>query len=105
MKAGNEKNTVIISEKATEMMVAHARFLTQVSEQAAESLVLEFTTAVKSLEHFPERNPWFSDPVLPIYKYRKLLVSKRYLIIYLIKHTTVYIDLIVDCRQQYRWLL
>ena len=105
METEDKKYTVIISDKATEMMISHARFLAQVSEKAAENLVLEFTVAAKSLEQFPERNSWLSDPVLPINKYKKLLVGKRYLLIYQIKRGTVYVDFVVDCRQDYGWLL
>jgi hypothetical protein len=42
--------------------------------------------------------------MLPANKYRKLLVDKRYLLIYQIKDGTVYIDYILDCRQDYGWL-
>jgi hypothetical protein len=105
MEIEGKKYTVIISDKSAEMMVSHARFLAQVSQKAAENLVLEFNSAAKSLEQFPERNSWLSDPVLPINKYRKLLVSKRYLLIYQIKQSAVYIDFVIDCRQDYGWLL
>lgn len=105
METEDKKYMVIISDKATEMMVSHARFLAQVSEKAADNLVLEFTVAAKSLEQFPERNSWLSDSVLPINKYRKLLVSQRYLLIYQIKRGAVYVDFVVDCRQDYGWLL
>lgn len=37
--------------------------------------------------------------------YRKLLVDKRYLFIYKIKDNTVYLDYVVDCRQEYPWLI
>ncbi len=105
METENKRYTVTISDKATEMMVSHARFLAQVSEKAADNLVLEFTVAVESLEQFPERNPWLSDPALPINKYRELLVGKRYLLIYQVKYSTVHVDFVVDCRQDYKWLL
>jgi hypothetical protein len=41
---------------------------------------------------------------LPENKYRKLLVDRRYLLIYQIKDDTVRIDYMVDCRQDYVWL-
>jgi len=53
----------------------------------------------------PKQNPLLSNPSLPINKYRKLSIYKRYLLIYQIKGSTVYIDAVVDCRQNYRWLL
>ena len=46
-----------------------------------------------------------SDPYIPAGKYRKLLMGKRYLLIYQIKEDTVYVDYVVDCRQDYGWLL
>ncbi|MCG2788520.1 MAG: type II toxin-antitoxin system RelE/ParE family toxin, partial [Actinomycetia bacterium] len=36
---------------------------------------------------------------------RKMLICKRYLLIYQIKGNIVYVDYIVDCRQDYEWLL
>jgi len=33
------------------------------------------------------------------------LVGKRYLILYQIKGQMVYVDYIVDCRQDYEWLI
>jgi plasmid stabilization system protein ParE len=100
-----KKYTVIVSEKASDMLVSHVRFLSQASEKAAKKLIKEFKTSAKSLENLPERNPWFSDPFIPSNKYRKLLVNKQYLMIYQIKDTNVFIDYIVDCRQDYTWLL
>lgn len=59
----------------------------------------------KSLEEFPERNPWLDDPLIPDGKYRKLLMAKRYLLVYQVKADTVHVDAVVDCRQDYGWLL
>ena len=44
--------------------------------------------------HIQERN-----------KYHKMFVEKWYLILYQIKDQIVYVDYIVDCRQDYRWLV
>lgn len=87
------------------MLIAHARFLAQVSETAALRLVSEFKINAQSLESMPERCAWLSDPMLPEHKYKKLLFEKRYLIVFQIKEHIVYIDAVVDCRQDYRWLL
>lgn len=97
---------VIISERAAQMLVSHAAFLTNVSEQAAESMIEEFEEAAHSLRTLPERCPWLNDGVLPKNKYRFLVFgNKRYLIIFQIVDQTVYIDLVVDCRQNYHWLV
>lgn len=101
----NKKYTVLISDEATQMLVSHARFLAQVSEKAALDLAAEFSAKAKSLGEFQERNPWLSDPLVPAGKYRKLLMTKRYLLIYQVKGDNVYVDAVVDCSQDYGWLL
>jgi len=101
----DKRYRVVISERAGEMLVQHARFLAQVSTQAADKLRIDVIEAAKSLREFPERGSRLTDPALPANKYRKLLVDKRYLLIYQIKDDTVYIDYIVDCRQDYAWLI
>jgi plasmid stabilization system protein ParE len=97
--------TLVIADRALEMLTEHVCFLAQVSEKAAERLIQEFQNKAKILKLTPERYPWLSDPMLPIHKYRKLLFEKRYLIVYQLKKKTVYIDAVVDCRQDYRWFL
>lgn len=96
---------VIISDRATEMLVQHVRFTAQASIEAADRFRVEIIEAAKSLEHFPERNPWLSDPVLPSNRYRKMVINKRYLLIYQIKDNVVFIDYILDCRQNFKWLI
>jgi hypothetical protein len=39
-----------------------------------------------------------NDPLIPAGKYRKLLMVKRYLLIYQVKGNSVYVDVVVDCR-------
>ena len=105
MESKSKKYTVIISDEAAQMLVSHSRFLAQVSETAALKIIDEFNEKVKSLEEFPERNPGLSDPLIPAGKYRKILMEKRYLLIYQLKGSTVYVDAVLDCRQDYGWLL
>ena len=105
MEIEDRKYIVIISERASEMLVSHARFLAQASEQAAQNLIEEFKASAKSLEGLPERNPRLDVPAMPINKYRKLLIGKQYLLIYQIKGNVVYVDYFIDCRQDYEWLL
>ena len=105
MASENKRYTVVISDEATQMLVSHARFLAQVSEHAAMRLIETFQVKAKSLEQFPERNPWLVDPLIPSGKYRKLLLEKRYLLVYQIKKNTVYVDAVVDARQDYGWLV
>ncbi|HMM22638.1 MAG TPA: type II toxin-antitoxin system RelE/ParE family toxin [Selenomonadales bacterium] len=105
MDSENRVFTVVISEEAAQMLVSHARFLAQVSEAAAQRLIEDFQSKAKSLEQYPERNPALMDPLITPAKYRKLLLEKRYLLIYQIKGSIVYVDAVVDTRQDYGWLL
>ena len=53
----------------------------------------------------PTRYGFINDEYITPNKYHKILVSSRYLLIYQIKDDMVYVELIVDCRQDYQWLL
>ncbi len=105
MDTASNQYDVIISDEATQMLVSHARFLAQVSESAAMCLIVVFQESTSSLTQFPERSLWLTDPLIPQGKYRKLLLEKRYLLVYQIKEKTVYVDAVVDARQDYGWLL
>lgn len=102
----NDKSyNVIISHTAADMLITHTRFIANVSEKAAMQFVEEFNNKTKSLEKFPERNPLVIDSMIPVGKYRKLVIMKRYLLIYQIKDENVYVDALLDCRQDFNWLL
>lgn len=104
MENDNKKH-IVVSERATQMLVTHSRFLAQVNEQAALNLIDDFQKQENSLETMPERSPRLEDPYLPSGKYYKLLMGKWYLLIYQIQNGIVYIDYVVDCRQNNQWLL
>ena len=70
------KHRMIVSERATQMLVSHAAFLAQVS---------------------PE--------YIPRNAYRFIPFEKRYMIIFQIVDDIVYADYVVDCRQDYNWLI
>jgi len=86
------------------MLLNHARFLAQVSEIAANRLVDDFISKAKTLEYMPERCPWLSGNGIPERKYRKLIFEKYYMLIYQVIGDSVYVDAMVDCRQE-QWLL
>ena len=99
------KYRVVVSERAARMLVSHAAFLAQVSVEAAERLTAEFEKAAKSLELMPQRCPWLNGEYIPRNAYRSILFEKRYLIIFQIVDDVVYADYVVDCRQDYAWLI
>ena len=101
----NSRYEVIVSNKAAQMMKEHVSFLAQVNVEAALALTEVFREALLSLKDFPQRCPFLSSEYLPKNKYRKLIVQRRYIFFYQIVEQTVFVDYLVDCRQDYEWLL
>ena len=99
------KYKVIISDRAKEMLGMHIRFLAQVNKTAATKLKNRLVEEIRSLQDMPQRYPFFNENYIPANKYHKLSIENRYLVLYQIKDDTVYVDWIVDCRQDYQWLL
>ena len=99
------KYKVIISDRAKESLGLHLRFLAQASKPAAVKLKHRFLEEIRSLEEMPQRYPFFNEEYISVNKYHKLYVENWYLVLYQIKDDRVYVDWIVDCRQDYPWLL
>ena len=99
------KYRVIVSARAAQMLVSHVAFLAQVSPTAAERLTVEFQKAAKPLEQMQQRCPWLKGEYIPRNVYRFILFEKRYMLIFQIADDVVYADYVVDCRQDYGWLL
>ena len=74
-----QRYRVLISDKARQMMKAHVSFLAE---------------RCPYLDEEDRRSP-----------YRKLHIPKWYLVIYVVVDDTVYVEYIVDARQEYGWLL
>jgi plasmid stabilization system protein ParE len=96
---------VIVSDRARQMLGIHVRFLASVSPPAARKMRSEIVKAIRSLATMPERFPFLDDEPIPPNKYHKLFVENWYLVLYQVKDNTVYVDYIVDCRQDYGWLI
>lgn len=98
------KYRVIISEKAAKDIADHLSFLANVSQSAASDAKKRIVEAVHSLEQMPNRYPFFEDDLIPKNKYHKMYIENWYLVLYQIRDDTVYVEYILDCRQEYRWL-
>lgn len=83
----------------------HIRFLAQINKETAAKLKKRFIDEMRSLQEMPQRYPFFHENYIPVNKYHKLYVENWYLVLYQIKDDVVYVDWIVDCRQDYQWLL
>ncbi|MGI6413134.1 MAG: type II toxin-antitoxin system RelE/ParE family toxin [Syntrophomonadaceae bacterium] len=96
---------VIVSERARQMLAGHVHFLAQKSPLAARKIKKDLMDAIRSLQQMPGRFPFLAADIIPPNKYHKMFVEKWYLILYQIKDQTVYVDYILDCRQDYGWLV
>lgn len=86
------------------MLGTHIRFMTQVSKQAAEKKS-EIMAGLRSLSQMPQRFPFFDALYITPNKYHRMFIEKWYLVLYQILDGTVYVEYILDCRQDYNWLL
>lgn len=96
---------VIVSDRARQMLAGHVHFLAQKSPTAARKTKNNLMDAIRSLRRMPERSPFLEAKFIPPNKYHKMFVEKWYLVLYQIRDQIVYIDYIVDCRQDYGWLV
>ena len=98
------KYTVIVSDTAKRQIASHVAFLANVSKSAAKDTKTDFMKALRSLETMPKRYPFLEEELLPKNKYHKMFVESRYLVLYQIKDDVVFVDYVIDCRQEYGWL-
>jgi plasmid stabilization system protein ParE len=96
---------VIVSDRARQMLAGHIHFLAQKSPTAARKVKNDLLDAIRFLHQVPERFPFLDAEFIPLNKYHKMFVEKWYLILYQIKDQKVYVDYIMDCRQDYGWLV
>ncbi|MDR0840133.1 MAG: type II toxin-antitoxin system RelE/ParE family toxin [Christensenellaceae bacterium] len=97
----NEEKTykITIAPTANDRMAEHFAFLAQVSADAANRLLDELMEDILSLQKMPYRNPIYERPYVQHGKYRCLISTKRYRIVYQIEGDTVFVDDIHDSRQ------
>ena len=101
----DKKYKVIVSDRAKRVLGAHIRFMAQVNKDAASTKKKEIITAIRVLNHMPQRFPFFEEAYIPSNKYHKMFIEKWYLVLYQIQDDTVYVEYIVDCRKDYNWLI
>ena len=90
---------VVVSERADRMLVQHARFLARVSENAALRMTDAFEDVLDALESNPFQFPVETDYNLPAGRYRKALFAKWFKALFSVDGKTVYLDMVLDCRQ------
>ena len=101
----NVEYDVTISDAALAMLDVHVDFLARVSKNAATKMMDEVLDDIASLSENPQRFPAYENEFIPINRYRRMLSAKRYLVIYEVSDNNVFVDYIVDCRQDYGWII
>ncbi|SHI01468.1 ParE toxin of type II toxin-antitoxin system, parDE [Sporobacter termitidis DSM 10068] len=96
---------VIVSDRSRQMLAGHIAFLARTSPDAAREAKNKIIAGIRSLSQLPERFPFLDAEFIPPNKYHKMFIEKRYLVLYQIRDRTVYVDYIVDCRQDYGWFM
>lgn len=99
------KYKVTVSDKAQRMLGNYVRFLANVDKKAAGETRKKIMTALRSLIELLERYSFFQAEYIPLNKYHKMVIDGRYMVLYQIKDATVYVDYILDCREDYDWLI
>ena len=97
------KYKIILARCADKMLLFHTEFLAQISTAAARKLLVNFKKTMVLLSDNPMAFPFADEvdvPGIPPETYRRCVFDKRYKAIYLIEDNDVYIDAIIDCRQE-----
>ena len=101
------KYKVLLADRADKMLLAHTEFLSRVSLVAARRLLNDFKKVTNFLAENPLRFPFADEldvPGIPPEIYRKCLFDGRYKALYLIEGYEVYIDAVIDTRQENKGL-
>ena len=99
----SRKYKIQTSHRADRMMLLHVEFLSRVSISAARRLIASFKKTESLIASNPLIFPFADDldaPDMPLNTYRKCIVDNRYKMIFSVEETDVYIDAVIDCRQE-----
>lgn len=96
---------ISVSRRAARTMLNHAAFLARVNPGAAEKLASEFEKTIDSLETMPRRCPLLYGEFIPQNVYRFILLGQHYMVIFRVVDDVASVDYVVDCRQDYYWLI
>ena len=92
------KYKVIIARHVAEQVMKHVEFISNVSPEFAGEFVTGLDEVVARIGDNPfqfQVDTAFDNPE----KYRRAIFAKWYKCIFIVEETTVFIDSIVDCRQ------
>lgn len=96
---------VYVSDRAKKQIAEHIAFVANINKSSAKILKKRMIKTLQSLSDMPRRCPHFHIDSSDNYAYRKMPLEGKYIAVYHIEDTAVYIDYVIDCRQDYGWLL
>ena len=99
---------VVMAKRADAMLLNHTEFLARVSIAAARRLLTDFRKTIKRISDNPFQFPFADEmdvPGIPPKQYKKCIFAKRYKALFLIDDGIVYLDAIIDCRQENKGVL
>ena len=90
---------VIINRHAYITLKRNIKFLRKFSISYSQKIEAMIDNSIINLKYFPDIHPIFKKTNKNIY--RKIIIEKRYLIVYTVKHQKVLVYYILDGRQSY----
>ena len=91
---------IILAKRVRSQLQNHTAFLSRVSLPAAKKMRNSFADILVRLKENPFQfpiDPVFAELNLP---YRKALFEGKYKVLFFVSNDKVFIDSVVDCRQQ-----
>ena len=80
-------------------------FVLNVSKEAAHKLADNIFSSILSLQTFPERNAIFEMPKSFPFVVRKLIIAKRYIVLYVVEEKQVVVYRVLDSRRKFNYLI
>ena len=90
---------VIMSRQALITLKRNIKFLRKFSIPYSKKIESRIDSSIKKLKSFPNIHPIFKKTNKNVY--RKIIVEKRYLVVYTVKQQKVLVYYILDGRQAY----
>lgn len=91
--------TVIVASRVDSQLLRHISFIARVSIPAAKRFRKEYAEVLDRLEENPFQFSLETDQNLPENVYRRALFARWYKALFLVENDIVYLDAVVDCRQ------
>ena len=96
---------VIVSERAKRNLAKITTHIAIEDAMYSRKVKAEIVSALKSLSKLPERCPYLEGEFIPYNKYHKFVVASNFIFLYIVQDDVVIVEHIIDCRQDYQWLL